>query len=384
MDPKSFVCEKIGRIEWSDNGQFCYFRPNSPPFGIVRGEHINRSFRILSAISKLDGRISNIPEEGRSVIRSFAIKEATTSSAIEGSQSTVSDIFRTEKETEKNIERARDNQEVINYMNALSHGIQCIKEKGILTDGLILSTHKILMEGVRGKDKQPGAYRDGQVWIGGRGATLENADFVPPAAYSVPYLMKELLDYMNGEKDDPVQRIAVSHYQFETIHPFRDGNGRMGRLIIMLLLYKEGIMEKPFLYLSEYFNKYRNKYIDHLTQIRTNGKLNKWIDFFLDALESQTRHSTDLIDSLEAYRDKLKELATDKRNAKLETVCGLLMENPYITSRDVTDRMDVSGPTANKLLEILVSEDVLVKVEGKRKGVLYKAPELLGILENAR
>ena len=384
MDPKSFICEKTGHIEWSDNGQFCYFRPNSPPFGIVQGKHINRSFRVLSAISKLDGRISNIPEEGRSIIRPFAIKEATTSSAIEGSQSTVSDIFRTEKEAEKNTERARDNQEVINYMNALSYGTRCIKENGKLTEELILSTHKILMDGVRGKDKQPGAYRDGQVWIGSRGATLENADFVPPTAHSVPYLMKELLDYMNGEDDDPIQRIAVSHYQFETIHPFRDGNGRMGRLIIMLLLYREGIMERPFLYLSEYFNRYRNEYINDLTQIRTKGKLNKWIEFFLDALESQTRHSAELMDSLEAYKDKLRNLAVNKGNAKLETVCGLLMENPYITSNDITDRMDISGPTANRLLEILVSEGVLVKVEGKRRGVLYKAPELLGLLENTR
>ena len=384
MDPKSFVCEKTGHIEWSDNGQFCYFRPNSPPFDITHGEHINRSFRVLSMISKLDGRISNIPEKGRSImIRSFAIKEATTSSAIEGSRSTVSDIYRIEKEAEKNAERAMDNREVINYINALMFGIQRIKEKSMLTEELILSTHKILMEGVRGKDKQPGSYRNGQVWIGDRKATLENAEFVPPSPHSIQYLMNELLEYMNGEDDDPVQRIAVSHYQFETIHPFRDGNGRMGRLIIMLLLYKEGIMDNPFLYLSEYFNKYRNEYIDDLTEVRTKGDLNKWIRFFLDALESQAQHSMNLIDSLEMYRNELRNLAVMKRDAKLDIVGEMLMENPYITSRDIIDKMKVSGPTANKLLGILVSEGVLEEVEGKRKGMLYKAPKLLAMLENA-
>ena len=316
------------------------------------------------------------------MIRSFAIKEATTSSAIEGSRSTVSDIFRTEKEDEKDAERAMDNREVINYIDALMFGIQAMMGKKMLTNELILSTHKILMEGVRGKDKQPGSYRNGQVWIGGRRATLEDAEFVPPAAHSVPYLMDELLNYMNGDDDDPVQRIAVSHYQFETIHPFRDGNGRMGRLIIMLLLYKEGIMDNPFLYLSEYFNKYRNEYIDDLTEVRTNGSMNKWIQFFLDALESQAQHSMDLIDSLERYRNELRDIAVSKKNDKLDRVCGLLMENPYITSRDIIDSMNVSGPTANKLLGILVSEGVLKEVEGKRKMVLYKAPKLLDILEN--
>jgi len=383
MDPKSFVCEKIGHVEWSDNGQFCYFRPNSPPFDISCKEHINRAFRVLPAASKLDGRISNIPEDSRSImIRSFAIKEATTSSAIEGSQSTVSDIFRTEKEAETNAERAMDNREVVNYINALMFGIRNIKETNMLTEELILSTHRILMEGVRGKNKQPGAYRNGPVWVGGKRTTLENAEFVPPTYHSVQYLMNELLDYMNGENDDPAQKMAISHYQFETIHPFRDGNGRMGRLIIMLLLYKEGIMNNPFLYLSEYFNKYRDEYIEHLTDVRTTGNLNKWIQFFLDAIESQAQHSMNLIDSLEAYRNDLRNISIANKNPKLDMVCGMLMENPYITSSDVIKRMNVSGPTANKLLSSLVSEGVLEIVDGKRKGTLYRASELLNLLEN--
>lgn len=374
--------DKTGHIEWSDNGEFCYFRPNPLPFDADTSGSINRSFYTISAVSKLDGRISNIPREERFIIlNSFAIKEATTSSAIEGSQSTVSDIFKEEKEKETDREKALDNQEVRNYKEALLHGINAVSENRTITEELILSMHSILLKGVRGSRKQPGSYRKGQVWVGDGKDSVETAEFVPVPPVLIQYAMDDLLDYMNNSKEDPIRKIAVSHYQFETIHPFADGNGRMGRLLIMLMLYKERIMDNPFLYISEYFNKYRDEYIECLTRVRTDGDLRKWLEFFLDTLESQTQRSMKLIDSLEDYRKTLNKIARAEKSSELDLISGMLIGNPFITTNDVVEKLGVSAPTARKLLNILVSNNALEIVEGKRKGVLYKATEILNMLE---
>ncbi|MCL2032927.1 MAG: Fic family protein [Methanomassiliicoccaceae archaeon] len=383
MDENSLHSDKAGRIEWADNGQFCYFRPNTLPLDIKADGLTNRTFRTVSAVSKLDGRISGIPDEERVVIlNAFAVKEATTSSAIEGSRSTVSDIFREEKEKERDREKALDNQEVRNYKEALRSGIEAVSGRGAITEEIMLSMHRTLLKGVRGSGKQPGSYRSGQVWVGGRKDTLETAEFVPVPPFAIQYMMDDLINYMNENDDDPIRKIAVSHYQFETIHPFMDGNGRIGRLMIMLLLYREGIMENPFLYISEYFNKHRGEYICHLTEVRTDGDLQGWLEFFLDALDSQTKRSMELLDSLESYKKTMRELALRERSSALDVIGGMLIENPFITAKDIADRTGVSAPTARKLIDVLLWNDVLDVMEGKRKGKLYKATAILDMLES--
>jgi Fic family protein len=242
--------------------------------------------------------------------------------------------------------------------------------------------HRTLLKGVGGSSKQPGSYRSGHVWVGGRKDTLETAEFVPVPPFAIPHLMDNLIGYMNGDCDDPIRKIAVSHYQFETIHPFADGNGRIGRLLILLLLYKEGIMNNPFLYISEYFNRYRQEYLGSLMNVRRDGDLTGWTGFLLDALYSQTERSMELLDSLAAYRKMMKELALNERSGELDTVCGMLIENPFITVRDITGRTGVSAPTARKLIGILISKDILIAVEGRRKGMLYKAPAIMDMLES--
>ncbi|MCL2148840.1 MAG: Fic family protein [Methanomassiliicoccaceae archaeon] len=382
MDEGSFHSDKAGRVEWSDNGQFCYFRPNTLPLDIEAGGMSKRTLRTVSAISRLDGRVSGIPEEERFIIlNSFAIKEATTSSAIEGSRSTVSDIFKEEKEKEADVERASDNQEVRNYKEALLQGIRGVSEEGRITEGLLLSMHGTLLKGARGGDKRPGAYRDGLVWVGGRGDTLETAEYVPTPPFAIQYLMDDLLDYMDRSDDDPIRKIAVSHYQFEAIHPFKDGNGRMGRLIMMLLLHKEGLMESPFLYISEYLNKHRGDYIGHLTRVRTDGDLQGWLGFLLDALDSQTARSMRLLESIRMYKKAMRELALRENSGTLDSVGGMLIENPFITVGDITGRTGVSAPTARKLINVLLQNGVLDPVEGKRRGMLYKATAVLDMLE---
>jgi len=328
--------------------------------------------------------ISGIPDKERFVIiNSFAIKEAAASSAIEGSRSTVSDIFKEEKEKERDVEKALDNQDVRNYKEALLFGIEAISKEGLISEKTLLSAHSILLEGARGSSKEPGSYRSGQVWVGGRKDTLETAEFVPVPPYAVQYMMDDLIGYMNHSEEDPIRKMAVSHYQFETIHPFMDGNGRMGRLLIMLLLFREGLMDNPFLYLSEYFNKYREEYIGCLMKVRTDGDLQGWVDFFIDALGSQADRSMELLERVQEYRKTMKKLALKEKSAELDAVCGMLLENPFITVGDVVERTGVSAPTARKLIGILVSNGILEIAEGKRKGKLYRASAILDMLENA-
>ena len=384
MDENSLRSDKAGRMEWSDNGQFCYFVPNTLPLGIGTENLIGKSLRTVSGMSKLDGRISNIPHGERFVIlNSFAIKEATATSAIEGTRSTVSDIFKEEKERETDAEKALDNQEVRNYKEALIYAIDAVSENGAITEKIILTMHNILLKGVRGDKKLPGSYRNGQVWVGGRKDTLETASFVPVPPFAIPYLMDNLIEYMNNENEDTIRKMAVSHYQFETIHPFMDGNGRIGRLILMLLAYKEGIMDNPFLYISEYFNRYRDEYIRCLMKVRIDGDLTAWMEFLIDALDAQTKVSAELLDSLSSYRNMMREFAFRERSKGLDAVCGMLIENPFITANDVIERIGVSAPTARKLLTILLAEGILDVVEGKRKGVLYRATAILDMLENS-
>jgi len=384
MDENSLRSDKAGRMEWSDNGQFCYFMPNTLPLEIGTENFIGKSLRTVSGMSKLDGRISNIPYEERFVIlNSFAIKEATATSAIEGTRSTVSDIFKEEKERETDAEKALDNQEVRNYKEALLYAINAVSTEGMITEKIILSMHEILLRGARGGKKLPGSYRNGQVWVGGRKDTLETAEFVPVPPFAIQYMMDDLVGYMNNKDEDPIRKMAVSHYQFETIHPFMDGNGRIGRLILMLLAYEEGIMDNPFLYVSEYFNRYRDEYIRCLMKVRTDGDLAGWMEFLIDALDAQTKVSSELLASLSSYRNMMREFAVKERSKGLDAVCGMLIENPFITVNDVIKRTGVSAPTARKLLTILVAEGILDVVEGKRKGVLYKATVILDMLENS-
>lgn len=382
MDPNDIHTDKTGYVEWGDNGQFCYFNPNMLPFVVDDIGHRNRTYRIVSSISKLDGRISNMPEKEKFVLlNSFAIKEATMSSAIEGSRSTVSDIFKEDREKETDPIKALDNQEVKNYKEALIHGVKNLSEGNEVTSELILSMHRILMKGTRGENKQPGRYRETNVWVGSPKDTIETAEFVPPPPSKIQYLMNNLLEYMNSDFDNPILRISLSHYQFETIHPFTDGNGRMGRLIIMLMLYREGLMENPFLYLSEYFNRFREKYIKGLMSVRVEGNFNQWFEFFLEALESQTASSIRLTDSLDSYRKTLEEISSGWKNDDLKVVCNMLMENPFITTSDVVNVTGLTAPTARKIISHLVVEGVLEEVPGKRKATLYKAGAILEMLE---
>jgi Uncharacterized conserved protein len=384
MNPNDFIEHDFGSLEWADNGNYCYYKPN-PLLKLpeLSDGTSRRFFQTIAGISRLDGRVSAMQKQERDLILStFTLKESTTSSAIEGTRSTIGDLLKEEKEKEKDPMRAMDNQEIRNYKTALDYGLDEISSGKEITLELMLKMHSMLLDGVRGKDKRPGSFRDTSVAIGRLGDTLTTAKFVPPTVIEAEYLMKDLIKFIVEAIPNPLLKVGLTHYQFETIHPFTDGNGRIGRLLIMLILYSEDVLRHPVLYPSEYFNKNRDKYTEALYLVSAKGDFEGWFNLFLDALDSQTKRSMDLIDSLESYRTKLYEMADGDGRSSLTKVIDMLFENPYITAKDVTKNTKVYPATSYNLIETLVLKGVLREVTGKNRGRLYVADVILDMLEN--
>ena len=241
---------KSGEVRYSDNGGFSYFWPNDLPFDIELDKRILKKVETaIITLSKLDGKVSQMTEQERDILLvPFILMESTKSSAIEGTGTTIEDIYRSERVEEKDPYKKLDNMEVQNYRSALNYATS-VKD-GIIDEDLLLELHRILLNGVRGEDKSPGKYRDVQVLVGNRGDNLDTATFVPMPPESVNWKMMNLFEYINSPFENTLIAAAMSHYQFETIHPFTDGNGRIGRLLIMLILNRGNILDYPVLYVD--------------------------------------------------------------------------------------------------------------------------------------
>ncbi len=358
-------------------GQFSYFWPRDLPLEIHLDKEIERKMeRALVSLSRLDGKVSQLSEDERGILLlPFVLMESVRSSAIEGTGTTMEDIYRSEREEEVDPVKRADNKEVSNYRDALRYAMSC-SSKG-LTEDLILEAHKILMNGVRGENKSPGRYREVQVLVGNKGDTLDTARFVPIPPEEVPWKMLNLFEYMNGDEDGILMRAAMSHYQFETIHPFTDGNGRLGRLLVMLILNRAGVLRYPVLYLSGYFEVNREAYIECLNGIRERDDYASWLNLFLDALVAQSESSSKLIDALHSYR---AELHANDSDVNLMRLKDSLFVNPYIRREDVAEICGVHIPTAGRLVSKLVSEGVLEEISGRRRNQLFVCKRIMNIL----
>ena len=381
MDEEQYNPEVSGEVRWAANGQYCYFRPNPLPFGISLGEE--REERLSSALillARLDGKVSQLSKGERDVLTmAFTLKESALSSAIEGTGTTMADLYRAERVSERDPARAEDNREVANYKRALDLGLARVEEEGCITEGCMMEMHRILLEGVRGRDRQPGEYRDSQVVVGVYGDTVSTARYVPVPPEEVPWAMDNWFEYVNGRRDGVLTRAALAHYQFETIHPFKDGNGRVGRLMIMLMLHRCGLFTCPVLYLSEFFNRNRREYIDRLSGVREADRFGDWIDFFVTGLEFQARSSMRLMDDLSACRAEMKE-GVDSVNA-LRTI-DMLFSNPFVRVSDVAAETGLSFPAATRIVEGLEARGILRETTGNRRNRLYVSDRILDLLEN--
>ena len=381
MDEREFTGRIAGEVR-SAYGQYVYFHPHELPFDIRISERIRRrSISAIASLSRLDGRASEMSEAERGIfLKAFALKESAHSSSIEGTRSTMDDLYRYEKEPPVTESNLRDAQEVLNYKDALDLGLRRLASGGRIDVMLLHDMHRTLMKGVRGENKSPGEFKSSQNAIGRAGDTLDTAKMVPAPPEAVEYLIENLLAYADSE-EDPIIKTAILHYQFESIHPYRDGNGRMGRMLILLMLAKEGILHYPVIYPSEYFDRRRDEYIDRLFDVSSKDMFEEWLDFFIDAMTEQASESSSMMDGLKSYRRRLRDLAGTK--LELE-VCEMLFSNPYVRSADVMETCGVSNPTATKVLAVLEGKGVLREITGKTRNKLYSADAVLEILARRR
>jgi len=331
IEYSSFLPEKISK-EWIIS---------SPKINSLLSE-TNRLLGELNAFSQL------IPDVDF-FIKMHISKEATTSSRIEGTKTNMEEALL--KEDDINPEKRDDWNEVQNYIRAINYSIGQL-EKLPLSNRLLKNTHKVLLEGVRGKHKLPGEFRKSQNWLG---ATLKDAVYIPPHHTDVPDLMSDLEKFLNDTEYyvPHLIKIAIAHYQFETIHPFLDGNGRLGRLMITLYLVSNNLLKKPALYLSDFFEKHRNYYYDNLMQVRLNNDLEQWIKFFLVGVIETSKSSIQVFKDIIKLKSDIENNRLPRLGSKTEKgiqILKILFENPIITAGKLVEEMGIAHSTANRLL----------------------------------
>ena len=315
-------------------------------------------------------------------IRMHVIKEATTSSRIEGTRTNVEEALL--KLNEVAPERRDDWQEVQNYIAAMNHAVKRL-EKVPVSTRLLMETHKILLSKGRGATKAPGEYRRSQNWIGG--ASISDAVYVPPSHEEIDALMGDLEKFLHNESIDVPNliRISIGHYQFETIHPFLDGNGRVGRLLITLYLVSKGLLVKPTLYLSDYFEKHRSLYYDRLMLARSQNDLTRWIMFFLAAVIETCDKGIATFEKLQRLRDDIEGkriVRLGKKLPRAKELVANLYRNPRVDAADVCRILGVTPKTANELIQDFVRLSVLVEVTGGRRNRVFSFKEYMSLFSH--
>ena len=314
-------------------------------------------------------------------IRMHVAKEATQSSRIEGTQTNIEDVFKDESDVHP--EQHDDWAEVQCYIRAINTAIETLQTLP-LSSRLLRQTHAVLMAGVRGANKRPGEFRVSQNWIG---VSLKNAVFVPPHHEHVPELMSDLERLLHEDSFfvHPLVRIALAHYQFETIHPFLDGNGRLGRLMISLYLAAQGLLGKPALYLSDYFERNKTAYIDHLMAVRQGNHLREWLVFFLFGVEQTARESTAVFRAVLQLKARIEGEVLPRlsktRQDNARKLMRQLYAQPVVDVKWATSTTGASVNTAAALVTELVKFGVLVEMTGQRRNRLFLFKEYLDIFK---
>lgn len=316
------------------------------------------------ALGRLDGSIATLPNPDLFVFM-YVRKEAVLSSQIEGTQSSLNDILEAEAEI-FDVDRPRDVDEVLNYVRAMNYGLERLKTLP-LSIRLIREIHEQLMAGGRGGNRQPGELRKIQNWIGPAGCTLHEATFVPPPPQRVEQSLHELETFLHDERLPALITVGLAHAQFETIHPFLDGNGRVGRLLIAYLLYQREILQTPVLYISHYFKQHRAEYYERLQAVRDKGDWEGWLKFFLTGVRETAKEATEtarrIVELRETHRRHITEHFGRVAGNGLK-VLEYLYEKPIINVQDIIRLTGVTFPAANSLMSKFVEERLLIEITG--------------------
>lgn len=365
------------------SGEMAYqsFRPNplppEPPIE-MSNEMIAKLVDANRKLATLDGLSSRIPNMDL-FVSMYVRKEALLSSQIEGTQCTLDDILNPFAEENTNLNVS----DVVNYIRAEEFAIDRLQTLP-LCNRLIKETHAVLMEGVRGQEKNPGEFRYSQNWIGGQGSTLRNARYIPPNPEDMINAMSDLEKYMNGEDSlDPLIQAALIHYQFETTHPFLDGNGRVGRLLITLFLMEKKILSTPSLYISYFLKMNRIEYYDRMTQVRKTGDYEQWILFFLQALSDSAEDAIQTIDELTKIHNRNAqkfENMTKRQQANAMNFLIYLEKNPIIDIQKTAAALNLSYNTVAKSVALFVDNGILQQTEKSGRSKIYSYVEYLAVL----
>ncbi len=343
--------------------------------------HINRQWHVenmevLNLLSQADrqlGRLDMYSEYIPNIdlfIRMHVLKEATQSSKIEGTKTNIEEALLVKEDLKE--EKRDDWEEVQNYILALNSAVESLS-KLPFSSRLIKNTHQTLLQGVRGKHKLPGEFRRSQNWIGG--ASIRDAIFIPPIHTTVNNYMGDLENFVHNESHflPDLLKIAIVHYQFETIHPFLDGNGRVGRLLITLYLVEKGILKKPVLYLSDFFEKHRTLYYDNLTRVREKNDLIQWVKFFLVGIIETAKNGITTFDQiLKLKRDveqKLQQLSSRSNSPQL--ILTYLFQDPIVEVQKAKALTQLSLPSVYKLISEFEKLGILEEITGEKRGKLY-------------
>lgn len=378
MDTALFKKSPSGRLVRATGGYWAFVPGPLPP-------KLEWDDALVSVMSKADialGTLSGLGEtlpNPHLLIYPFIRREAVLSSRIEGTQSSLSDLLLFEA---TQVEKRGDVREVQNYVRAMEYGLKRLNELP-LSLRFIRELHGILMEGVRGRQATPGEFRRSQNWIGSAGALLEEAAYVPPPVPEMQECLNQMEKFLHANtRLPPLVEAALVHYQFEAIHPFLDGNGRIGRLLATLLLCQRNVLSKPLLYLSAFFEQRRDEYYDLLLKVSSVGTWDKWIEFFLRAVAQQSDDAVSRSRRLQELQRSYVRLAKEKRLAPTAAqLVDLVLMKPVISAKTVQESLKVTPPGARKAINALVEAGILTEVTKRKRDRAYAANEILKALD---
>ncbi len=385
MNPEAFRNSTAGKcIRTIAQPPYWTYVPNPlPPKIEVDWELANLLSNADITLGKLSGAGQLLPNP-HLLIRPFIRHEAVMSSRIENTQSGLDDLFLFEAdETEPPL--VSDLREIFNYVRAMEHGIERLPELPI-SSRLICEVHEILMEGVRGGHATPGWLRTSQNWIGSPGCTLMDATYVPPPVPEMQRCFSDLEKYIHSDPQEPALiQCALVHYQFEAIHPFLDGNGRIGRLLITFMLLEKGLLSQPLLYLSDFFEQHRDEYYELLLNVSQRGDWKAWLTFFLNGVREQSEDALSTVQQLIDLQKRYRTLATGPKIPNIVSrLIDYLFANPIISISGLSRTWEITYSTVQRGVNHLIEKGILKEITGRQRNRLFVAGEIYNIIMTER
>ncbi len=371
--------ERAGCYQSQPTGYKAFIPKNQPPKPAIEiGEDVRKLLvSTEQKLAELNGIGFSLPNPDLFIMMAIR-KEALLSSQIEGTQATMTDVLT--YETWEEVDNLDDVQEVVNYIKALHHGITRIDQLPLCIR-VIKECHEILLNSVRGHEKTPGEFRKSQNWIG---QSLKNAIFIPPPESEVPELVGNLEKFINQEDHIPILiKCALIHYQFETIHPFLDGNGRIGRLLIDLFIHWKELLDKPLIYTSLFFKENRQEYFDRLMMVRKNGNFEQWVEFFLTGMHWSAKHAIEKIKQILLLQDNLRQKIVKEKKASVRSIqlLDILFVSPLTTINDIAEKLDISFQAASEQIRFFLALGILEEITGQKRSRRFAFAPYLRIVE---